>query len=90
MTASADPPAPPELTRRLPTFAEEPVTYVVTGVLLGAALVALLWVGSYARIKPTLGGIPFFYWYSVLWLLINAAFQLIAYRVLVARRRRRI
>ena len=65
-----------------------PVTYVVTAVLLAAALVALLWVPSYAHLTPTLAGIPFFYWYSILWLLINAVLQFTAYQVFVVRPRR--
>ena len=72
-----------------PRVAEAPLTYVVTAVLLLAAFVGLLWVPSYARLTPSLGGIPFFYWYSLLWLVINAACQAIAYQLLVAGPRRR-
>ncbi len=54
----------------------------LVAVLLGATFVALLWVPSYARMTPTLDGIPFFYWYSVLWLVVNAASQVIAYRII--------
>jgi hypothetical protein len=70
-------------------FADAPWTYIVTAVMLAAALVALLWVPSYAKVTPSLGGFPFFYWYSLLWLLINAALQFGAYQLLVARPRRR-
>jgi Protein of unknown function (DUF3311) len=63
--------------------------YVTTVILLGAALVALLWVPSYARLTPSLAGIPFFYWYSILWLLINAVCQFAAYQLIVALPRRR-
>lgn len=59
----------------------------VTSVLLLATFVALLWVPSYAHITPTLGGVPFFYWYSVLWLVINAICQIIAYKLIVGRER---
>ncbi len=69
-------------------FAEAPAIYVITAVLLGSALVALLWVPSYAHITPTLAGIPFFYWYSLLWLVLNAVFQVAAYQLLVVRTRR--
>ncbi|HWG73659.1 MAG TPA: DUF3311 domain-containing protein [Acidimicrobiales bacterium] len=69
-------------------FAESPGVYVVTAVMLAAALVALLWVPSYAHVTPELAGIPFFYWYSILWLLINAILQFAAYQLLVSRRRR--
>ncbi|MHB8275585.1 MAG: DUF3311 domain-containing protein [Dermatophilaceae bacterium] len=34
----------------------------VAGVLLLLPIVALMWVGSYARIEPKLGGFPFFIW----------------------------
>ncbi|MCA7120220.1 MAG: DUF3311 domain-containing protein [Acidibrevibacterium sp.] len=41
--------------------------------LLLAPFVAMLDVGSYNRMTPTLAGIPFFYWYQLLWILIAAA-----------------
>jgi hypothetical protein len=55
--------------------------HVIAFALLAATFVALLWVPSYAHLTPTLGGIPFFYWYSVLWLVINAVCQVIAYHL---------
>lgn len=69
-------------------FADAPANYMVAAVLLAAALVALLWVPSYAHLTPSLWGFPFFYWYSILWLVINAACQVAAYQLLVARPRR--
>ena len=69
-------------------FAESPGVYVVTAVMLAAALVALLWVPSYAHVTPELAGIPFFYWYSILWLVINATLQFAAYQLLVSRRQK--
>ena len=72
-----------------PRFGEAPLTYVVTAILLLAAFVGLLWVPSYAHLTPSLGGIPFFYWYSLLWLVINAICQAVAYELLVALPRRR-
>ena len=77
---------------RPPRVSEAPIAYAVSAVLLGSAFVALLWVPSYAHLTPDLGGIPFFYWYSLLWLVINACCQGIAYWLLVAapRRRRRV
>lgn len=61
--------------------AGDAVRHVVAFVLLAATFVALLWVPSYAHHTPTLGGVPFFYWYSVLWLVINAICQVIAYQL---------
>lgn len=35
-------------------------------------LCALIWVPFYNRIEPELGGIPFFYWYQLAWILLGA------------------
>lgn len=72
-----------------PPVQDAPAAYIISAVLLGAAFVALLWVPTYAHLTPSLGGIPFFYWYSLMWLVINAACQAIAYQLLVAAPRRR-
>jgi hypothetical protein len=41
--------------------------------LLLIPYVAMLWVPYYNRIQPELAGIPFFYWYQLLWIVIGAA-----------------
>jgi uncharacterized RDD family membrane protein YckC len=74
---------PPEALR----YRDAKGSYIVAAVLLFATFVGLLWVPSYAHVTPTLGGIPFFYWYSLLWLVVNAVCQIIAYQLLVGRRR---
>jgi len=33
---------------------------------------AMLWVPSYNRIEPEIAGIPFFYWYQLLWIVLGA------------------
>ena len=76
---------PPLDDRRGLRFSEAPGRFVFVSVLLAATFVALLWVPSYAHITPTFQGVPFFYWYSILWLVINAASQLVAYQLLAAR-----
>jgi len=43
--------------------------------------VAVLWVSSYNRITPELGGIPFFYWYQLAWILLGAAIVLVVYAI---------
>ena len=58
------------------------MAYVVAAILLGSAFVALLWVPSYAHLTPDLAGIPFFYWYSLLWLVLNMICQVLAYLLL--------
>lgn len=40
---------------------------------------AMLWVPSYNRIEPELGGIPFFYWYQLAWILVGAAIVLLVH-----------
>jgi Protein of unknown function (DUF3311) len=41
--------------------------------------VAMVWVSSYNRTAPELGGIPFFYWYQLAWILAGAGIVLIVY-----------
>jgi hypothetical protein len=45
---------------------------VVIAVCLVAPFVAMLWVSSYAKVDPTFIGIPFFYWYQMLWIPISS------------------
>ncbi|MFJ8748226.1 DUF3311 domain-containing protein [Streptomyces sp. NPDC102441] len=54
---------------------------VVIGLCLIAPFVAMLWVSSYAKVEPTFIGIPFFYWYQMLWVLISTALTMIAYKL---------
>jgi hypothetical protein len=49
--------------------------------LLALPFIAALWVPSYNTIDPALGGIPFFYWYQLAWILIGAAIVLIVYAI---------
>jgi predicted ferric reductase len=41
--------------------------------LLLVPYVAMLWVPSYNRVEPALAGIPFFYWYQMLWIVLGVA-----------------
>ena len=41
--------------------------------------VAALWVPFYNRAEPTLAGMPFFYWYQLLWVIIGAILTAIVY-----------
>ncbi|MFJ1735990.1 DUF3311 domain-containing protein [Streptomyces sp. NPDC088254] len=54
---------------------------VVIGLCLFAPFVAMLWVGSYAKVEPAVAGIPFFYWYQMLWVLISTALTMTAYKL---------
>jgi Protein of unknown function (DUF3311) len=41
-------------------------------ILLVIPFVALLWVPFYNSIEPSVWGIPFFYWYQFLWVIITS------------------
>ncbi|HEV2098709.1 MAG TPA: DUF3311 domain-containing protein [Stellaceae bacterium] len=47
--------------------------------LLLLPFLAMLWVSSYNRLEPEWGGIPFFYWYQLLWIPLGAGLTLIVY-----------
>jgi uncharacterized RDD family membrane protein YckC len=47
--------------------------------LLVIPFIAMLWVPFYNRLEPEWNGIPFFYWYQLLWILIGAALVLFVY-----------
>ncbi|AGS71739.1 integral membrane protein [Streptomyces collinus Tu 365] len=54
---------------------------VIIALCLVAPFVAMLWVGSYAKTDPAFIGIPFFYWYQMLWVLISTALTVLAHRL---------
>ena len=59
------------------------------GVCLLVPVVALMWVSSYARTTPRLGGIPFFFWYQFAWVFITSALTYTAHRLVLAARSQR-
>ncbi|WP_031224888.1 DUF3311 domain-containing protein [Streptomyces roseochromogenus] len=54
---------------------------VIIALCLVAPFVAMLWVGSYAETDPAFIGIPFFYWYQMLWVLVSTALTMTAYKL---------
>ncbi|CAL9525976.1 DUF3311 domain-containing protein [Streptomyces sp. enrichment culture] len=54
---------------------------VVIALCLVAPFVAMLWVSSYARTEPVLAGIPFFYWYQMLWVVVSTGLTMVAYKL---------
>jgi hypothetical protein len=52
---------------------------VAAAICLIVPIVLPLWVPLYNRITPTLGGIPFFYWWQILWVIITAVLVAVAY-----------
>ena len=48
-------------------------------VLLLIPFIGALWVPFYNRIEPTLFGIPFFYWFQFVWIIVTAIITAGAY-----------
>ncbi|TVY07820.1 DUF3311 domain-containing protein [Paenibacillus cremeus] len=47
--------------------------------LLILPFLAMLWPASYSTAEPTLIGMPFFYWYQMLWVIISALLTVVVY-----------
>jgi len=47
--------------------------------LLIVPFIGCLWVPFYNRALPALAGIPFFYWYQILWVALTALILFIVY-----------
>jgi hypothetical protein len=58
----------------------------IAGVLLALPMIALLWVSSYAKVEPKLGGFPFFIWYQFLWVFLCSAMTFTAYKLVLKAR----
>jgi len=59
---------------------------VAAGILILIPVVALLWVGSYTKETPRLGGFPFFFWYQLMWVFLTAILSWVAYLLVRAAR----
>jgi membrane protein implicated in regulation of membrane protease activity len=59
---------------------------VLAGILLAIPMIALAWVGSYAKEDPVLWGFPFFFWYQFLWVFLCSALTYTAYRLVLKAR----
>lgn len=57
------------------------IRVAAAGCLL-APFVALLWLPFYARSGPELAGMPFFYWYQLVWIPLTALLMVVAYLLL--------
>jgi hypothetical protein len=49
--------------------------------LLLIPFIAMLWVPFYNTAEPMALGVPFFYWYQLLWIIIGAVIIAIVYRL---------
>jgi hypothetical protein len=47
--------------------------------LLLIQFIAVLWPPFYNKLEPVLFGMPFFYWYQLLWIIIGAALTAAVY-----------
>ncbi|HEV7624412.1 MAG TPA: DUF3311 domain-containing protein [Amnibacterium sp.] len=66
-----------------------PGPYIVVGVLLAIGIAVPLIVPVYAHAEPTLIGLPFFYWYQMLWVFLDAGLLWICYGIVRREDRRR-
>jgi len=55
---------------------------VLAGLCLLVPIVVVLWVPSYTKSEPAFGGMPFFYWYQLMWVPLSAVFTTSAYLLL--------
>jgi phosphoglycerol transferase MdoB-like AlkP superfamily enzyme len=62
---------------------------VLAGLALAVAIVLPLLVWTYARTEPELAGIPFFFWYQFLLVLVSVVLTSVAYRLVIGHERRR-
>jgi len=49
--------------------------------LLLIPFIAVLWVPFYNSAEPSAWGVPFFYWYQLLWILLGAVIIAFVYRI---------
>ena len=49
--------------------------------LLLIPFIAVLWVPFYNNVEPAVAGVPFFYWYQLLWIILSAVIIAIVYRL---------
>jgi hypothetical protein len=49
--------------------------------LLILPFIAMLWVPFYNSAEPMLYGVPFFYWYQLLWIILGAVIIGVVYRL---------
>ena len=63
--------------------------YAIVGVLLAIGIAVPLIVPTYASATPAFIGLPFFYWYQMLWVLIDTALLAICFAIITREDRRR-
>ena len=71
------------------TASPGPGRLIAAGVVLAIAIVVPLLVWTYARTTPEIGGVPFFFWYQFLLVVVSVALTTIAYRLVASHDRDR-
>ena len=66
-----------------------PAPYIVAGVLITVAIVVPLIVPLYARRTPELFGFPFFFWFQIALMFVDAFLVAVSYKLVVTEDRRR-
>ena len=66
-----------------------PAPYAVSGTLIALGIIVPLLVPTYAHATPALFGIPFFYWYQMLWVFGDAIILWICYGLIAREDQRR-
>jgi uncharacterized protein YacL len=62
---------------------------IIAGVALAIAIVLPLLVWTYAKSGPELNGIPFFFWYQFLLVIVSVVLTSFAYQLVIAHERQR-
>lgn len=66
-----------------------PGPYILAGIILAIGIVLPLIVPISARVAPKVFGFPFFYWYQILWVFIEAGLLWITYAIVIREDKRR-
>lgn len=80
---------PSRATPRTTATPPGPARLVVAGALLAIAIVVPLMVWTYARTEPTAWGIPFFFWYQFVLVVVSVVLTSLAYRLVIGHERQR-
>jgi Protein of unknown function (DUF3311) len=72
-----------------PSAPPGPGRLVAAGVVLAVAIIVPLLTWTYAKATPELGGIPFFFWYQFLLVILSVVLTSIAFRLVASHDRDR-
>ncbi len=67
-----------------PSPAPGPGRLIAAAVVLAVAIIVPLLTWTYAKTTPELGGIPFFFWYQFLLVILSVVMTSIAYRLVAS------